>query len=67
MKSLCVTGGSSPGFSPEYMNTARSRGCVLVERDIELVNGGEEVGLMGEVASTVLQLIGAAYSLVIHC
>ncbi|MFT6286199.1 MAG: putative Rossmann-fold nucleotide-binding protein [Alcanivorax sp.] len=66
MKSLCVTGGSSPGFSPEYMNTARSRGCLLVERNIELVYGGAEVGLMGG-GSTVLQLIGAAYSLVIHC
>ena len=59
MKRICVNCGSSPGFSPEYMGAARSLGSALVEQDIELVYGGADVGLMGEVANTVLQLGGS--------
>ena len=59
MKRVCVNCGSSPGFSPEYMSAARSLGSALVEQNIELVYGGADVGLMGEVANTVLQLGGS--------
>ena len=54
MKSICVMCGSSPGFDPCYMAMARQLGQVLVQRQVELVYGGADVGLMGEVANAVL-------------
>lgn len=54
MTRVCVNCGSSPGFDPSFMNMARRLGHALVERGYELVYGGADVGLMGEVADTVL-------------
>lgn len=54
MKRICVYCGSSPGESPEYMEAARILGRELVKRDITLVYGGAHVGIMGEIADTVL-------------
>ncbi|MCK5424668.1 MAG: TIGR00730 family Rossman fold protein [Emcibacter sp.] len=54
MKRICVYCGSSPGESPEYMEAARTLGRELVKRDITLVYGGAHVGIMGEIADTVL-------------
>ncbi len=46
--------GSSPGNNPEYRETARNLGRILAGRNIELVFGGGRVGLMNEIANTVL-------------
>lgn len=46
--------GSSPGNNPEYRETARNLGRILAGRNIELVFGGGCVGLMNEIANTVL-------------
>lgn len=54
MKRICVYCGSNPGFDPAYMETARNLGCALVERKLGLVYGGADVGLMGELADTVI-------------
>lgn len=54
MKKICVYCGSSPGKSPEYMEAARILGAELVKRGITLVYGGASVGIMGEIADTVL-------------
>jgi hypothetical protein len=54
MKKICVYCGSSPGKSPEYINCARLLAKELVARNIGLVYGGASVGLMGEIANTVL-------------
>lgn len=54
MKRICVNCGSSPGFDPCYMAMARKLGHVINENQYELVYGGADVGLMGEVADTVL-------------
>lgn len=58
MKRICVNCGSSPGFDPVYMEVAEKLGSVLAKRNIELVYGGADVGLMGKVADTVLQSDG---------
>lgn len=54
MKRVCVFTGSSPGGRPSYRSTAQALGEVLVEAGITLVYGGGRVGLMGEIADTVL-------------
>ncbi len=54
MKQLCVFCGSSPGGRSEYLAVARSLGELLATRGIGLVYGGAGVGLMGELARTVL-------------
>jgi len=58
MKKICVYCGSSPGKSPEYIEAARILGRELVNRDITLVYGGASVGIMGEIADTVLSAGG---------
>lgn len=54
MKRLCVYCGSSPGALPAYLESARGLGALMAERDLELVYGGGNVGMMGEVAQSVL-------------
>jgi uncharacterized protein (TIGR00730 family) len=51
---LCVFCGSSMGYRPEYRSAAVTLGEIFVERGIELVYGGGNIGLMGVVADTVL-------------
>ena len=58
MKSICVSYGSSPGFDPCYMAMARQLGQALANGNYELIYGGADVGLMGEVANTVLKAGG---------
>jgi len=54
MKTICVYCGSSSGKSPEYRKAARALAKEMVARNISLVYGGADVGLMGEIANTVL-------------
>ncbi len=54
MKRICVFTGSSPGARAEYADAARALGRELARRDLTLVFGGSKVGLMGEVADSVL-------------
>jgi len=60
MKSVCVYCGSSFGATPRYADAARDMARVLVERNIALVYGGGNVGLMGEIADEVLRRGGQA-------
>ncbi len=64
MKRICVNCGSSPGFSPLYMEAAGRLGRTLADQGFELVYGGAEVGLMGEVADAVMQAGGAAIGVI---
>ena len=52
---ICVFCGSSLGNRPAYRTAAARLGNLLVERDIELVYGGGNIGLMGVLADAVLQ------------
>jgi len=62
MRRVCVFCGSSPGVNPSYTVTARRIGALLAQRQLTLVYGGGNVGLMGVLADTVLahggQVIG---------
>jgi uncharacterized protein (TIGR00730 family) len=55
MKRVCVFCGSSAGRRAEYEYAAVAMGEALVERGIELVYGGGNVGLMGVIADTVMR------------
>jgi len=54
VKRLCVYCGSNPGKSAEFLEAARELARQLVQREICLVYGGASVGIMGEIADTVL-------------
>ena len=58
IKRICVFTGSSAGVRPEYTQAARGLGQLLVEKNIELVYGGGDVGLMGILADTVMRAGG---------
>ena len=64
MKRICVYCGSSPGGHAAYREAARALGAALVRKDIQLVYGGGDVGLMGEVANAVLDAGGAAVGVI---
>jgi uncharacterized protein (TIGR00730 family) len=55
MKSICVFCGSSMGTRPEYRQSARELGEILLKKNIQLVYGGANVGLMQILADTVLK------------
>ncbi|MFM9280773.1 LOG family protein [Paenibacillus jiagnxiensis] len=58
MKKICVYAGSNLGEENEFQIHARQLGEEIVRNGLELVYGGSNVGLMGEVANTVLELGG---------
>lgn len=64
MKRICVNCGSSPGFAPSYMAIARELGQALADGGYELVYGGADIGLMGEVADTVLNARGVVHGII---
>ena len=50
MKTVCVFAGSSRGVSPAYAEAARELGREIAKRNLRMVYGGGNVGLMGECA-----------------
>lgn len=64
MKRICVNCGSSPGFDHCHMAMARHLGRAIIENEYELVYGGADVGLMGEVANTVLKAGGVVHGII---
>ncbi|WKY45913.1 TIGR00730 family Rossman fold protein [Eubacteriaceae bacterium ES2] len=55
MKRLCVYSGSNLGLRPEYKNMTKQLGNLFIKNNLELVYGGSSVGLMGEIANTILE------------
>ena len=58
MKRICVFAGSSSGVRPSYGEAARKVGAALTARNLGLVYGGGDVGLMGILADTILNAGG---------
>lgn len=54
IKTVCVYCGSGPGTNPKFIEGAKALGKALAEANIRLVYGGGSLGLMGAVASSVL-------------
>jgi uncharacterized protein (TIGR00730 family) len=51
---VCVYCGSGPGSDPAFALAARTFGKILAQQRVGLVYGGGAIGLMGEVANSVL-------------
>jgi uncharacterized protein (TIGR00730 family) len=54
LNSVCVFCGSSCGTRPEYAGAAAAFGRLLADREIRVVYGAGNVGLMGELADAAL-------------
>ena len=54
IRKICVYCGSGPGADRSFVDAARQFGKILAENRIELVYGGGSVGLMGALATSVL-------------
>lgn len=66
MKRICVFCGSSGGARPEYAAAAQTLGKEMATRGIGLVFGGGRVGLMGAIASSVLEHGGEVTGIIPH-
>src|SRR6201985_2515526 len=54
IKTVCVYCGSGPGTDPRFTEAAVALGKSLAENGVRLVYGGGSLGLMGAVATSVL-------------
>jgi uncharacterized protein (TIGR00730 family) len=64
MRRICVFCGSSQGSRPDYRAAAEELGAELVRRNIGLVYGGGNLGLMGIIADAVLNAGGEAQGVI---
>lgn len=64
MKRIAVYCGASMGKNPLYRNSAIDVGDELVKRNLELVYGGWENGLIGTVAKTVIAKNGFVHGVI---
>lgn len=54
IRTVCVYCGSGPGTDPRFVEAAIALGKIFAESGIRLVYGGGSIGLMGAVATSVL-------------
>lgn len=54
IRTVCVYCGSGPGTNPHFVEAAVAFGKILAKNGIRLVYGGGSIGLMGAVATSVL-------------
>src|SRR5262245_11282843 len=59
IRRICVYCGSGPGADPAFATAAGAFGKILAKNGIGLVYGGGSIGLMGELATAVLDNGGA--------
>jgi uncharacterized protein (TIGR00730 family) len=64
IKTVCVYCGSGAGTNPRFIESARALGKTLAESGIRLVYGGGSVGMMGAVASAVLDHGGSVTGII---
>ena len=64
INAICVYCGSSPGADPAFVEAARGFGKILAKSGIRLVYGGGSIGLMGALASSVIENGGAATGII---
>jgi uncharacterized protein (TIGR00730 family) len=64
IRTVCVYCGSGPGTNPRFVETAIALGKALAENAIRLVYGGGSIGLMGAVATSVLDHGGSVTGII---
>lgn len=63
-QNICVYCGSSEGSNPAYRENAIALGKLMASQNIGLVFGGNNIGLMGIIANTILEAGGHAIGVV---
>lgn len=58
LKSVCVYCGASPGVRKSYTAAAEKMGQLSAQKGIRLIYGGGNVGLMGTIATSALDIGG---------
>lgn len=64
-KAICVFCGSSDAVHADYLLAARQMGKLLAKKNIRLIYGGGKTGLMGAVATGVMENGGEAIGVII--
>ena len=64
IRTVCVYCGSGPGTNPRFVEAAIALGKALAENGVRLVYGGGSIGLMGAVATSVLDHGGAVTGII---
>lgn len=54
IRRVCVYCGSGPGADPAFAAAARAFGKILAQNKVRLIYGGGSIGLMGAIATSVL-------------
>lgn len=66
IKSICIFCGSSAGSREEYTQKARDLGQLFAKKNIALVYGGSNVGLMRVIADTMMEAGGKVIGVMPH-
>lgn len=66
MKSVCVFCGSNPGNQSVFSQQAIALGKVLVKKNMKLIYGAGNVGLMGVIADAMLEEGGEVVGVIPH-
>lgn len=66
MKRIAVFCGANPGNNPDYVDIARELGQILAAQALGLVYGGGYVGIMGQIANSVLEAGGEVIGVIPH-
>jgi uncharacterized protein (TIGR00730 family) len=64
MQSICIFCGSSGGRNSSYKNAAVKLGQLLAEKKLNLVYGGGNIGLMGQIAHSAMKAGGKAIGVI---
>jgi uncharacterized protein (TIGR00730 family) len=64
IRTICVYCGSGPGTNPRFIEAAIALGKILAEHGIRLVYGGGSIGLMGAIATSVLDHGGSVTGII---
>ena len=64
INSLCVYCGSRPGNNENFQKLARTVGKILGHHQIKLIYGGGNVGLMGIIATSVMDHGGSVHGII---
>ena len=64
INAVCVYCGSSPGADPAFAEAAKALGKALAQNGVRLVYGGGSIGLMGAVATAVVENGGQATGII---
>jgi uncharacterized protein (TIGR00730 family) len=64
IKTVCVYCGSGPGNNPRFLEAASAFGKILAENGIRLVYGGGSTGMMGAIATSVLDHGGSVTGII---